>query len=65
MTAVATDDPNKAVRKARKRYEPQPGTGASKAANWSHDRIHLNLPGHAIIAEAYLDALGVTSTMQP
>jgi len=23
------DDPNKAVRKARKRYEPQPGTGAA------------------------------------
>jgi len=37
----------------------------SEAADWSHDRIHPNLPGHAIIAEAYLDALGVTSTMQP
>jgi len=25
--------------------------------DWSHDRIHLNLPGHAVLAQAYLDLL--------
>ncbi|MEV0272488.1 SGNH/GDSL hydrolase family protein [Hamadaea sp. NPDC050747] len=31
----------------------------TESADWAHDRIHPNLPGHAIIAEAYLAALGL------
>jgi len=27
--------------------------------DWADDRIHPNLPGHAIIADAYLEALGM------
>jgi len=26
-------------------------------SEWSHDRIHLDLPGHAVLAQAYLDLL--------
>ncbi|MFG2040686.1 SGNH/GDSL hydrolase family protein [Dactylosporangium sp. NPDC048998] len=32
----------------------------SSPEDWADDRIHPNLPGHAIIADAYLAALGIT-----
>ncbi|MEH1014304.1 SGNH/GDSL hydrolase family protein [Micromonospora sp. CPCC 206060] len=28
------------------------------AADWANDRVHPNLPGHAVLAQAYLTALG-------
>lgn len=31
---------------------------STKPQDWSHDRIHVNLPGHAVIAQAFLDAFG-------
>jgi lysophospholipase L1-like esterase len=31
---------------------------SSKPTDWAHDRIHPDLPGHAVIAQAYLRALG-------
>ena len=30
---------------------------STSPAEWSHDRIHLDLPGHAVLAQAYLDLL--------
>lgn len=30
----------------------------SEPADWADDRIHPNLPGHAVIARAFLDAVG-------
>lgn len=30
---------------------------ATVPGEWSHDRIHLDLPGHAVLAQAYLDLL--------
>jgi lysophospholipase L1-like esterase len=32
----------------------------SESADWSHDRIHPNQPGHAVIALEFLRAFGVT-----
>lgn len=29
-------------------------------ADWADDQVHPNLPGHAVIARAYLDALGAS-----
>lgn len=34
--------------------------GSTVAADWADDRIHPNLPGHAVIAQAFLRALGWT-----
>ena len=33
----------------------------SPATRWADDRVHPHLPGHAVLADAYLTALGVTS----
>ena len=30
---------------------------STSPAEWSHDRVHLDLPGHAVLAQAYLDLL--------
>ncbi|MCP2329680.1 lysophospholipase L1-like esterase [Hamadaea flava] len=35
---------------------------STDSADWARDRIHPNLPGHAVIAEAYLAALDITSS---
>jgi len=32
---------------------------STQSADWSHDRIHPNLPGHALIADAFLRALEI------
>lgn len=37
----------------------------SPPQDWADDRIHPNLPGTAIIAEAYLAALGITTMKLP
>ncbi|HEX6685453.1 MAG TPA: SGNH/GDSL hydrolase family protein [Candidatus Limnocylindrales bacterium] len=29
------------------------------SSQWAHDRIHPNLPGHAVIARSYLDSLAI------
>jgi lysophospholipase L1-like esterase len=29
----------------------------TKSQDWAHDRIHPNLPGHAVLAQAFLDVL--------
>jgi lysophospholipase L1-like esterase len=31
---------------------------STRPADWAHDRIHPNLAGHAVIARAFLDAIG-------
>ncbi|MGW0215128.1 SGNH/GDSL hydrolase family protein [Micromonospora chokoriensis] len=33
----------------------------SPAKRWADDRVHPHLPGHAVLADAYLDALGATT----
>lgn len=30
---------------------------STNSLEWAHDRIHPNLPGHAVLAQAYLDVL--------
>jgi hypothetical protein len=30
---------------------------STSPTEWSSDRIHLDLPGHAVLAQAYLDLL--------
>ncbi|RLP85882.1 GDSL family lipase [Micromonospora sp. BL4] len=34
----------------------------SPAKRWADDRVHPHLPGHAVLADAFLTALGVTAT---
>ncbi|NUO60732.1 MAG: SGNH/GDSL hydrolase family protein [Hamadaea sp.] len=34
----------------------------SAPSDWSRDRVHPNLPGHALIAETFLTALGLSAT---
>ncbi len=31
---------------------------SSKPSDWADDRIHPNLPGHAVLADAFLDVIG-------